>query len=336
MTPLDGLRAAFGDDEVTHLAHPDDDPGAVRAADLVIAVVGYTKDDEGEYIDTAGTAALAGELFPPRDHPQVGLPVTPPTPGPESGDGAGEARDDHDPGGMSPGGDRDSLRLSDADEALIAAAAALRSDVVVSIQCGSAVMVPWADSVGAVLVSWYSGVEGGNALADVMTGAVEPGGRLPFAIPADQADLVPFDKNASEITYDLLHGQWHLDATGTPAAYPFGAGLGYTTWSIDGFDVDGDEVRASVRNTGERAGSTVVFVHASVPGSSVERPPKRLVGFMRVHAVAGEEKSVGIGIDWRQLDVRRNGGWWSEPGAYELHVGFDAATAVGILSVERG
>ncbi len=92
-------------------------------------------------------------------------------------------------------------------------------------------MMPWADSVRALLVSWYPGVEGGNALADVLTGVAEPGGRLPFAIPSDADHLVPFDKDATAVVYDLLHGQWKLDADGHTAHFPFGAGTGYTTFT---------------------------------------------------------------------------------------------------------
>ncbi len=220
ITPLDGLRATFAD-----VVHDDSDPSIVDGSDLVVVVVGYTKDDEGEYIDNEGTAALIGDLFPPMDHSELGsqAPYEPP-PGYEPGtSGSG----DHDGGRMAPGGDRASLRLSDADEALIAAAAARHDRVVVVVQCGSAVMMPWADSVAATLVTWYSGVEGGTALADVIVGHAEPRGRLPFVIPTDAGHLPTFDRTATEAVYDLFHGQWMLDRDGNAAHFPFGWGLGY-------------------------------------------------------------------------------------------------------------
>lgn len=352
VTPLEGVRAAFADAVVSHFddLSTEDAQRAAASADAVVVVVGYTKADEGEYIDNAGTMVLAAEMFPPMDHPTLGFP--PPAeddaqqagaldPGAdlaelEPDDVAGDA-DVGEVGGMSKGGDRASLRLSDADEALIAAAASSNSHVVVAVQCGSAVMMPWAESVSAVLVSWYGGVEAGSGLADVLTGAAEPRGRLPFAIPTDADHLADFDRDATAVTYGLLHGQWKLDADGHAAQFPFGAGQGYTTFEIGGVEMSdrGEAVRADLTNTGRRAGSTVVFAHASVDGSAVERPRKRLVGFARVSGEAGSTTSVTIDIDWSQLDVRRDGAWWTEPGEYTIHVGFDAATAAASVRCAR-
>ncbi len=339
VTPLDGLREEFGASRVTH-SDVIDDASVVSSADLVVVVVGYTKHDEGEYIDNAGTLALAGDLFPPMDHPELGFQAgpTPETLSPEPAADEIEPDDGAAVGGMSPGGDRVSLRLSDDDEALIAAAAALSDRVVVVVQCGSAVMMPWASSVGAVLVTWYSGVEGGHALADVLVGRSEPAGRLPFAVPADEAHLVHFDKDATEETYGLLHGQWHLDAEGHVAQFPFGAGEGYASFELSVAALSGDasSVSVEVRNTSERDGSTVVFVFAGVDESSVERPQRRLVGFQRVVVAAGATRSVTIDIDWQQLDVRRDGVWWTEPGRYLLSIG-QRAGDVGIeVLADRG
>lgn len=348
VTPLDGLRDVFDVSHVDDLSSVES-RAAAADADVVVVVVGYTKADEGEFIDNAGTMGLAGELFPPMDHPTLGF-VGEPEPAraesPAGVDVEAEVSEDgraepvvdqtdevDEVGGMAKGGDRESLRLSPSDEALISEAAACHSNVVVVVQCGSAVMMPWADSVSAVLVAWYGGVEAGHGLADVLSGRVEPGGRLPFAVPTDAAHLVDFDRDATEVTYGLLHGQWKLDADGNRAHFPFGAGLGYTSWSITQADHDdadrndADTVWVEVTNTGQRDGSTVVFVHASMVDSSVTRAPKRLVGFARVQATAGTTRRVGIDIDWSQLDVRRAGAWWSEPGEVLLSIGFDAADA---------
>ena len=230
---------------------------------------------------------------------------------------------------MAPGGDRVSLRLSDADEAMIAAVASASDRVAVIVQCGSAVMMPWADSVRALLVSWYPGVEGGNALADMLTGVAEPGGRLPFAIPTDADHLVPFDKDATAVVYDLLHGQWKLDADGHAAHFPFGAGAGYTTWAIGGggeIVADGDQVSVEVTNTGDRAGSTVVFAFGGMPGSAVV-PTGSAADRVRPRRTSGRgsRRGVGVDLDWSQLDVRRDGTWWTEPGDYVVTVGLDAS-----------
>ncbi len=345
VTPLDGLATAFPDARIVHLddVSTDEDRAVVADADLVVVVVGYTKRDEGEYIDNAGTMELAGDLFPPMDHPELGFPPRPahepdggtaPPTTPIDDVAADEAGD---VGGMAPGGDRVSLRLRPADESIIAAVASSSSRVCVVVQCGSAVMMPWAESVRSVLVSWYPGVEGGNALADVLAGAAEPGGRLPFAIPTDADHLVPFDKDATAVVYDLLHGQWKLDADGHAPHFPFGAGEGYTTFAHGPPEVSGDGARIAVdvSNVGERAGSTVVFAFGGLPGSSVERPVRRLIGFARIALEAGASSRVDVDLDWGQLDVRRDGGWWTEPGEYVVSVGFDASHVGGTVAVRR-
>jgi beta-glucosidase len=339
VTPLQGLIEAFPGVEVRHLTDidSDDDRSAVAAADVVIAVVGYTKRDEGEFIDNAGTMQLAGELFPPIDHPQLGFPPTESAASDRAESSFESADEDGDVGGMAAGGDRVSLRLRPDDEALIVDLASLSDRVAVAVQCGSAVMMPWADDVSAVLVSWYAGVEGGRGLADVVIGASEPGGRLPFAIPTDVAHLVPFDRDATRAEYGLLHGQWKLDADGNDAQFPFGAGIGYATIRIDRAEMDADSstVHVTVSNRSGRTGSTVVFAFAGHAKSSVERPPRRLVGFRRVHVRPMETTEVSIELDWRQLDVRRDGGWWTEPGTYAVSIGQNAASFDHVVTVER-
>lgn len=344
VTPLAGLQARFGADRVVHA---DTDTSVTEGADVVIVVVGYTKADEGEYIDDTGTASLIGELFPPIDHSTLGVPKpgqAPELPVPENRapetTAAISAAEADGQGGMSPGGDRTSLRLSDVDEALIAAAVVAHPNVVVSVQCGSAVVMPWAESVSAVLVSWYSGVEGGSALADVLVGDAEPGGRLPFAIPTDPSHLVDFDKDATLAYYDLLHGQWKLDRDGNTAHFPFGAGSGYSAFSIDAADVTGAGagVELSVTNTGDRAGSTVVFVHAGLPSSAHLRPMHRLIGFARVDALAGATTTASIDLDWSMTDLRIDGGWETEPGDYAVTVGQFAGdpAAISLLAPRGG
>ena len=106
----------------------------------------------------------------------------------------------------------------------------------------------------------YPGIEGGSALADLIAGEVEPGGRLPFAIPHDTADLVHFDKDATTETYGLLHGQWHLDAEGVAPHFAFGAGCGYTTFEVVGAAwADDRTVRVDVRNTDDPAGRVLTL-----------------------------------------------------------------------------
>lgn len=319
VTPLDGLRAALPEAQVVH---HDTDASIAAGADLVVVVVGCTKADEGEYVDTAGTVALA-HLFPPRDHPAVGFP-----PRHDTATGGAAAEGGAPAGGeFAPGGDRASLRLSPDDEALVRAATAASERVVVAVMGGSAVVMPWLDEVPATLLVWYPGLEGGHALADVVLGRAEPGGRLPFVLPADESQLVDFDRDATTATYDLLHGQWHLDATGATPARPFGFGLGYADVCITAAHVEVADDRGSgvadveVTNRGDRPGATVVQVYAEVPGSQRSRPPRRLVGFAKVRAAAGATERVSIALRLDLLDVRVDGVWERERAALRLVVG---------------
>jgi beta-glucosidase len=236
---------------------------------------------------------------------------------------------------MARGGDRRSLRLSDDDEGLVEAACGANPNTVVAVMSGSAVVMPWVDGPAATLLLWYPGMEGGHALADVLTGAVAPSGRLPFAIPADEADLVPFDPDATAVVYDGFHGQWHLDRTGRTPAFPFGFGCSTTTFALDDLRVTRDlgAVGVHVRNTGTRDGATVVQVYGSYATSAYERPASRLVGFLRVQVDAGHGTHVAVPIDLAMLDVRLDGTMHREPGTVRLRVAFDAADPGQVVNV---
>jgi beta-glucosidase len=324
VTPLAGLQSALPGCEVVH---SDTGAGVADSADLAVVVVGYTAEDEGEYIHPDTSAKLVG-LFPPPDHPLTGFPENyqSPTPAAQADGGDAEAKR------FSFGGDRSSLRLSDADEALIRAVAARNQRVVVAVMAGSAVVMPWLSEVPAALMLWYPGMEGGHALADVLLGRAEPGGRLPFAVPTDESQLVDFDPDATRQEYGLLHGQWWLDANGTAPHLPFGHGLGYTHFELGHATAADDHVLVEVRNTGARAGKTVVQVYGSVPDSQHERPARRLVGFCSAQLAAGETTSLRIPVDLACLDLRVDGRWLREPLPVVLRVGFDAASAAPIDS----
>jgi beta-glucosidase len=350
-TLLDGVRGAF---PAADVVHDDADASIAVGADLAVVVVGFTKDDEGEFIDV-GTSESMMALFPPPPEPprpgeQSPAGASVPDPGPDpsgpAGDAAGAAGGGPDEVAtetFAPGGDRRSLRLAPDDEALIRRTVAACADTVVVVMGGSAVVVPWLEEVPATLVVWYPGMEGGAALGDVLTGVHEPGGRLPFAVPVDEADLVDFDPDADTVVYDLFHGQWKLDRDGVPAHLPFGTGLGYTAIAVepgssrlqrDGAVPTTGWVEVDVANTGHRGGSTVVFLFAGLPGSAVERPVRRLVGFSRVTLDAGDRAAVRIPFDLADLAVRRDGGWFQEPGRYVLEVGPDAATVVASVGLD--
>jgi beta-glucosidase len=323
VTPLDGLREALSG---VALTHSDDDASAATGTDVTVVVVGCTKYDEGEFLDQSATGELM-HLLPPMGDDPIGFGALASAQEGES-DGDGE---------FAPGGDRRTLRLSSEDEALIrGAVAAATGPVIVVVMGGSAIVMPWLDDVGAVLQIWYPGMEGGRALAEVLLGRSEPGGRLPFAIPHDEADLVDFDPDAAHVTYGLLHGQWHLDHTGTKAHRPFGFGLGYTNIEVTGGSLKDDHtVEVAVTNTGQRDGSTVVFAFGGVENTHFERPLRRLIGFERVTVLVGESITVEVPLDWSMLDVRVEGAWHTEEGRYLVQLGTSAATLPVSFLVDR-
>jgi beta-glucosidase len=210
---------------------------------------------------------------------------------------------------------------------LIHSIAQVQPRTIVVIVAGSAViMSEWINEVPAVLMGWYSGSNGGRALANVLSGAVNPSGRLPFVIPYDESHLPFFDRNAKAITYDYWHGQWKLDRDGNKAMFPFGFGCSYTTFSYSDVIVDIEEVvkvRCVVRNTGTQNGATVVQVYVSRNDSTVERPLRRLIAFKRVDVAAGETVQVECEVPFERFATRdvRSHSWFVEGGIWNCEVG---------------
>ncbi len=301
-TILDGMRAVVAD-----IVHDDGGDlrraaGVAAGADAALVVVGYTAADEGENIGQKQPQLL--ELLPPSDDPQLveqfqaAIGQLPPTVTPPRLESRGE--------GFGAGGDRDTLRLRANDVDLIRAVAAANPRTVVAIQAGSAVvMTEWIDAVPAVVQAWYGGCRAGEGLADVLVGTVNPSGRLPFTVPVDEADLPPFDRDATTFRYDRWHGWWHLQRTGRAPAYPFGFGLSYTTFAIADIDVEraGDAivVRGTVRNSGDRDGADVVQIYAQLPEADA---PSRLVGFTRVEVAAGQHAAFEVRVPVDRLATR--------------------------------
>jgi beta-glucosidase len=225
----------------------------------------------------------------------------------------------------SEGFDRTSLALPGRQDELVSAVAAVNPRTVVVVNSGAPVLLPWADDVAAVLVSWFPGQEFGNALVDVLTGAVEPGGRLPVTWPASDEGLPPVTPVNGELPYEeglLIGYRWYLAADRTPA-FPFGYGLGYTTWAYEDMSVNGNTVTVTVRNTGTRAGREVVQVYASRADSRVQRPPRWLVGSAAVEVAPGELAQAAITLgdhSFRNWDSSSHT-WTTEPGRFQLHAG---------------
>lgn len=236
------------------------------------------------------------------------------------------------PGGA---GDRSQLELPDDQESLVAAAVALNPRTVVVVEGGGPVTPgPWLDRAAALLLAWYPGLEGGHAIADVLTGQEEPGGRLPVSIARELSDLPPFDNVSRQVQYGYFHGYRHLDREGIDPLFPFGFGLSYTTFAYEQLQIDQPQVapgepltgRVRVRNTGPRRGREVVQIYASVPDSVVERPVRWLVAFAPVELEPGESRDVAFRVDpdtlaYYDTEVEQ---WVLEETEYVLHAGSHA------------
>jgi beta-glucosidase len=225
----------------------------------------------------------------------------------------------------SEGFDRTSLALPGRQDELVRAVAAVNSRTVVVVNAGAPVELPWRHDVAAVLVSWFPGMEFGNALADVLLGAVEPGGRLPTTWPTalDTAPVTTTTPTDGRLEYaEGLHiGHRAYLRDGTQPAFWFGHGLGYTTWEWQWIEATASTATVRLRNSGDRAGKQVVQVYASRPGSSVERPVRWLAGFAVVTAEPGESVDVPVEIAARSLRHWTPDGWAVEPGPFVLSSG---------------
>jgi beta-glucosidase len=226
------------------------------------------------------------------------------------------------------GGDRASLRLKPEDAALIQAVAPVNPRTAVVLIGGSVfVMEEWKEAAPAILHAFYPGMEGGTALANILFGRVNPGGKLPFTMPADEAQLPPFDREATQVEYGMYHGYTRLEKEGHRPAFAFGYGLSYTTFQVSDpqFAVVGDQVTATVTvtNTGARDGDEVVQLYVGFDGSAVDRPKKLLRGFQRVSVPTGESRTVEITcpIDSLRWYNPERKAWELEDMEYQAYIG---------------
>ncbi|WP_330181523.1 glycoside hydrolase family 3 C-terminal domain-containing protein [Nocardia sp. NBC_01503] len=226
----------------------------------------------------------------------------------------------------SEGYDRKDLSLPGRQNELVAAVAAVNPRTVVVVNAGSPVEMPWRDDVAAVLLSWFPGQEFGGALADVLTGATEPGGRLPTTWPKVMADVPvlntkPAADNSLPYTEGIHIGYRAWLKSGVAPAYPFGHGLGYTSWELADLTVSGRTATVTVRNIGERAGRQVIQAYLSRADGAVDRPVRWLSGFAAVEAGAGETVTATIELPQRSFEHWTDQGWATEPGSFTLHIG---------------
>jgi beta-glucosidase len=306
VSPLQGLREALPGVRITTASGARAAAAAAGEAELAIVVVGLDQQDEGESVVTGGVeVGVLGRAFRsgPLRVPLIALA--------------------HLASRFVRGGDRHSLELRPSDVELIRAVAAANPRTVVVLVGGSAILTEsWQGDIPALLLAWYGGMEGGRALASVLTGDADPGGRLPFVVPTDVSHLPPFDSTAKSVVYDDRWGQRQLDAEGHSPAFPFGFGLSYSRFEHrlveHRFDDSGGSAQVIVRNVGDRAGSTVVQVYAA--DVSLDVPVAQLLGFQKVALPPNTETVVTVDLDatptlQRDPDTRR---WSRRPGQWAV------------------
>ena len=274
----------------------------------------------------------------------------------------------------SEGFDRDALVLPAAQNDLITRIRARNARTVVVVNTGSPVDMTWADEVPAIMQAWFAGREMGAALADVLAGASEPGGRLPISIPT-AIEMTPsfgnFPGDGDDIVYGerLLVGYRWYETRGLPVRFPFGHGLSYTTFAITAPILSRSswssgevlEVSLTVTNTGTRPGAEVVQCYVEPPHGKVFRPARELKAFAKAHLAPGESTRVTLRLDGRSFAHWHHGdqgraelrsrlpmpflaptpassagpaGWRTDPGTHVLHIGRSSTDIKWTLPVD--
>jgi beta-glucosidase len=259
----------------------------------------------------------------------------------------------------SEGMDLKSLDLSEDQNKLIETVAAANPKTIVVLETGSPATMPWVDKVAGAVEAWYPGIRGAEALANLLTGQVNPTGKLAITFPKSDADLPhptlvlpppasqpvrpPAGAPAADISsfmalmakglppFEIYYNEklkvgykWY-DAENKPVLFPFGFGLSYTSYAYSGLTVNGRDaisVSFTVKNTGKRAGTEIAQLYASLPDSAGE-PPKRLIGWARVELAAGQSKVVTVPVDRDRLTVydEATDDWKLVPGNYMILAG---------------
>ena len=253
--------------------------------------------------------------------------------------------------------DRLQITLPYGQEKVIEALAEVAKNLVVVNISGSAVAMPWADSADAIVQGWYGGTETGNALADVLTGKVNPSGRLPFSVPFKYEDgpikteaQYPGIKTEDDEFWQTHYSEgvyvgyrWYSTQE-IPVQFPFGHGLSYTTFEYSNAKAAKPSMTAAgtlkvsvdVENTGSVDGAEVVQLYIADPEASIDRPAKELKGFEKVFLKAGEKKSVTFEIDAEDLsyfDAEKHE-WVAEPGEFQALLGSSSDDIKAMVSFQ--
>lgn len=339
VTPMQGLRKHLGDKvEIIHISETEVEKARQLASkvDAVVIVAGNDYNDEGESVMPDAESNISQNIIIEGLQNQgmwfqafimrivLGAMMNSYT----STDGS------------AVGGDRQNLSLKPSEISVIQAIGKINPKTIVALVGGSAILThEWDADVPAILYAWYAGMEGGNALARILFGDMNPSGKLPFSIASDPTHYPYFSSTDSEITYDLYHGYSYMDKAEVEAAYPFGFGLSYTQWAYDNVRLtnDGDQIHVTVNlsNIGQRTGEEVVQVYVGMQNSQIERQHKLLKGFEKITLSATQSSDVTITInkdELRYFDEASNA-WQFEQGRYTFWVGSSSQTT-DLISAE--
>jgi beta-glucosidase len=215
---------------------------------------------------------------------------------------------------------------------MIEQVAAANPNSVVVLETGGPVLTPWRDKVAGLVEAWYPGEQGGTAIAHVLFGDADPGGRLPATFPREEGDIPTagdpekYPGVAENVKYKegVLVGYRWYDANNITPAFPFGYGLSYTSFDYRNLRVTPTSVSFDVKNTGTRAGSDVPQVYLGLPSQpGVVEPPKMLKGFQRVTLAPGQTQRVTLPVTTRDLSYWNTSanGWRVAPGCVSVMVG---------------
>ena len=247
------------------------------------------------------------------------------------------------------GRDKPDLKLKDGQDALVEAVAAANPRTVVVLINGTPLEMPWLAKVSAVLEAWYPGMEGGNALANVVTGKANPSGKLPVTFPKKLMDSPAFangdypPKN-DVLKYDegVMVGYRYFDTKKVEPLFPFGHGLSYTSFEVSNLQVhpSGEDVQVEVdvKNTGARAGAEVAQVYVGEPDAKVDRPEKELKGFQKVFLNPGQTKRVSVLLNKRAFEYWSDSAnaWTFDGGRYLILVGTSSRDIRQVQEIHLG
>ena len=242
------------------------------------------------------------------------------------------------------GADREHMRLPGHIDPLISSVAQVNPNVVVVLQSGTPVEMPWLENVATLMHAWYGGNETGNAIADALFGDVNPCGKLPLSFPIRVQDNPAFLNHRSEggrtlYGEDVYIGYRWYESLQTKVAFPFGHGLSYTTFELSNLRVSTDAkiltVKLDLKNTGSLAGAEVVQVYVAQRHPSIRRPPKELKGFAKKFLESGEIARIQVDVPLKYAasywDEGRDA-WVMERGEYDVLVGTSSELRLGVPS----